>query len=171
MSRILPLKSFVAEVVATQRFQRLGALDFGMKNIGVAICDEIKISITPYGNLVLRQPYQSLESLSQLKMQLNEISRTQGVRYFVAGFPLTIDRNLSPLCNRIVWILQNLPPNEDNNELTFCLWDESFTTSQARRSIKSTSMKRKVMMKHKDAVAAGHILRSFLTSTDISPSI
>jgi RNase H-fold protein (predicted Holliday junction resolvase) len=161
--RIIPIKTFVHEVTS-KPFIRLGSLDFGMKNIGVAVSDETRITVTPYGSMLLRQPFRSIDSLVHLQSQLYEFRRAEGIDYFVAGFPLTLDdKNLSPLCNKIMWILQNLPIKEGNDPpLTFCLWDETFSTARARQSIKSTSMKRRVMMKHKDAVAAAHILRNFL---------
>ena len=186
-SRILPLKAFVAEVASLRPPTQLIALDFGTKTVGVACCDETRIAVTPLGNIAVRQPYRSAESLRQLKAQLQALGRTRGLRHFVVGFPLTLDGDLSPLCHRIVWTLQHLPSTDvdalsgkfdsgnstgrgssgetsesGTDVLTFCLWDEAFTTAQARRAIKATSTKRRVLLKHKDSVAAGNILRSFL---------
>ena len=48
--------------------------------------------------------------------------------------------------------------------LTFCMWDEEYSTSEAKAAIKSVSGKRSVVLKHKDAMAASIILRNFLHS-------
>jgi RNase H-fold protein (predicted Holliday junction resolvase) len=48
--------------------------------------------------------------------------------------------------------------------LTFCMWDEEYSTSEAKAAIKSVSGKRNVVLKHKDAVAASIILKNFLNS-------
>lgn len=48
--------------------------------------------------------------------------------------------------------------------LTFCMWDEEYSTSEAKAAIKSVSGKRNVVLKHKDAVAASIILKNFLRS-------
>ena len=42
------------------------------------------------------------------------------------------------------------------------MWDESFSTSDARKIIKATSIRKSVTIKQKDAVAATVILKSFL---------
>ena len=54
-------------------------------------------------------------------------------------------------------------PNE-GVPLTFCMWDESYSTSDARRMIKTSSTKLSTVIKNKDAVAASVILKSFLRS-------
>ena len=54
-------------------------------------------------------------------------------------------------------------PNE-GVPLTFCMWDESYSTSDARRMIKTSSTKLSAVIKNKDAVAASVILKSFLRS-------
>lgn len=48
--------------------------------------------------------------------------------------------------------------------LTFCMWDEEYSTSEAKAAIKSVSGKKNVVLKHKDAVAASIILKNFLNS-------
>ena len=47
---------------------------------------------------------------------------------------------------------------------TFCMWDESYSTSIARAMIKTQSVKKSTAIKYKDSVAASVILRSFLHS-------
>jgi RNase H-fold protein (predicted Holliday junction resolvase) len=46
--------------------------------------------------------------------------------------------------------------------LNFCMWDEAYSTSEARHVIKAGSNKRSSFLKHKDSVAASLILKSFL---------
>lgn len=46
--------------------------------------------------------------------------------------------------------------------LTFCMWDEEYSTSDARLAIKAMSGKKSMVIKHKDAVAASVILKNFL---------
>jgi RNase H-fold protein (predicted Holliday junction resolvase) len=51
---------------------------------------------------------------------------------------------------------------QDDTGLTFCMWDEEYSTSDARLAIKAVSGKKSTVIKHKDAVAASVILKSFL---------
>lgn len=51
---------------------------------------------------------------------------------------------------------------QDGAGLTFCMWDEEYSTSDARLAIKAVSGKKSTVIKHKDAVAASVILKDFL---------
>lgn len=42
------------------------------------------------------------------------------------------------------------------------MWDEEYSTSDARIAIKAVSGKKSTVIKHKDAVAASVILKNFL---------
>lgn len=42
------------------------------------------------------------------------------------------------------------------------MWDESYSTSDARVALKQSSYRRSIFLKHKDSVAASIILKTFL---------
>jgi putative holliday junction resolvase len=168
VSRLLPLRAFIDEIVSGSLIStRIGGLDFGTKSIGVATTDEMRMSSFPYGTIEVKRPPKSQESLTDLSRKLCEFSCREDVSHFVVGFPLMkgTDRKLTPLCDHILWSLSNLPRINELKSvecLTFCFWDEAYSTSEARRVIKSTSARRSVVLKHKDSVAAAIILQSFL---------
>jgi putative holliday junction resolvase len=168
VARLLPLRAFMDEIVSgSQMSKRIGGLDFGTKSIGLATTDEMRMSSFPYGTIAVKLPRTSHESLADLSRKLCEFSCKEDVSHFVVGFPLMkgAERKLTPLCDHILWSLTNLPRVDELKSvgsLTFCFWDEAYSTSEARRVIKSTSARRSVVLKHKDSVAAAIILQSFI---------
>jgi len=88
----------------------------------------------------------------------------------VVGFPLHIDGSLTPLCYEILRIGEELQlhrkdllsalPNPQEMLCTF--WDERDSTVEARNIIAGMSVRRSVVRKYKDSVAASVILRNFL---------
>jgi putative transcription antitermination factor YqgF len=148
----------------------VAALDFGTKRIGVAISDESKIFAFPYSTITLLQPNRSANSLKDLSSKLDELCMTENVRMFVVGYPMNpisesllkqgTDDAKTPLGDRIIWTLRNLP--QGKCDLYFCMWDESYSTLGARTIANRTSGRRSVFLKHKDSMAAARILQDFL---------
>jgi hypothetical protein len=81
-SRIITVKSFIHEA-KMQPFERLAALDFGTKNIGIAISDETKQLAFPSGTFRVKQPCKARESLIDLHRQLQAFSVKEKIRYLV----------------------------------------------------------------------------------------
>ena len=81
-TRILPLRSFIKEVRETNKFAKIGCLDYGMKCIGLAKTDETKMFTFPSGQIFLKQPPKTQDSLLDLHRQLQEYSVQENIRYF-----------------------------------------------------------------------------------------
>mmetsp|Transcript_24081 Transcript_24081/g.23149 ORF Transcript_24081/g.23149 Transcript_24081/m.23149 type:complete len:207 (-) Transcript_24081:534-1154(-) len=161
-TRIITIKTFVKETNLHQSFGKIAALDYGSKYIGISVSDETKQFTFPYGSICVKQPYKSQDSVIDLHRQLQEFSAKENISFFVVGFPMMLgpSRALTPLAEHIIWCIQGMPPGK--RALNFCMWDEAYSTSEARHVIKSASSKRSTIMKHKDSVAASLILKSFL---------
>ena len=81
LTRILPIKAFIAEVKAQNRYAKIGCLDYGMKCIGVATSDETKEYAFPFGAFFVKQPPKTAESLQDLHRQLQAFSAEQNIKY------------------------------------------------------------------------------------------
>lgn len=97
-TRILPIKAFIAEVKAQNKYARIGCLDYGMKCIGVATTDETKEYAFPFGAFTVKQPPKTPESLQDLHRQLQAFSTEQNIKYEGRNFSKNIDDFMRCLC-------------------------------------------------------------------------
>lgn len=80
LAKILSIKSFVQEVSRRSPFEKLGGIDFGSKNTGIAVSDETKQYTFPYGTFTIKQPHTSVESIIDFHRQLQEFSAKEDIR-------------------------------------------------------------------------------------------
>jgi putative Holliday junction resolvase len=147
---------------------KIAALDIGTKCIGVALADETKTSITPFGDVIRPTERMSVVSLQKLSMQLQNMVNEQNVGGFVVGFPLLENGSLTPLCYEIVEIMTALQFKQRSSafipepEILCTFWDERNSTVGARRMARSITIKPSVKAKFKDSFAACLILKGFV---------
>jgi len=131
---------------------RIAAIDFGSVRIGVAICDPDRILASP----LEVHPAKDWQSDSDYFRML--VKREQ-ILAFVVGLPIHCDGSESQKskeCRKFGrWLMAE-------TELPVRLFDERFTTADAKSRIAGIGYTNKKKKKRIDAIAAQVILESFL---------
>ena len=133
---------------------RFAALDIGAKRIGVAISDELNISISPL-------PPIQRTSWKRLLLEVAELVRHYDARALVIGLPLSLDgtEGSAALDARRLAEKFRLSLN-----VPVCLQDERLTTFQAKENLRSMKYDQSEIVRRLDSEAAAIILRDFIAS-------
>ncbi len=129
------------------------ALDVGNKRIGVAVNDELGITVQPVLTLQRhRNPREDLRSLARLARRFSVVA-------IVVGNPLHLSGELSPQAAKTQAFAAQL---SEMTGLPIHLWDERLTSHEAHQMLYEAGHARQDHSKLVDQVAATLILRSFL---------
>jgi len=145
---------------------RVLAIDFGRKKIGLAISDELGISITnlPVMNYIEQTFWMDFFSLI----------KNYSVKTIVIGNPLQLDSKASVLENEINQFKTHIA--KKFKDLSIQMWDERFTTQIAEQTMQSlinsnkknkssnTKKEKKKKKSTEDSLSAHILLRSYLDS-------
>ncbi len=133
---------------------RILAVDHGEKRIGLAISDE---------TATLASPLQIIAHVSRAidAAQVAEIAAQHGARLILVGQSFDEDGNPSPAGRRAARFAEEL---RKQTALPVQLWDEAFSTQDARAARIHLGVSRKRRAGHQDALAAAFILQSYLDS-------
>jgi len=132
-------------------------LDVGAKRIGVAVSDELGLTVQPVLTLERkRNPRDDLRSLARL-------ARRFGVAGIVVGRPLHLSGEASARSIKTEAFAAELGALSG---LPIHLWDERLTTHEAHRILYEAGLERQGHRKVVDQVAAVLILESFLTDRE-----
>lgn len=126
---------------------RLLALDLGTKRVGVAVSDELRLTVRPL-TILQRRSWKHL--LSDVTKQIESLDVTG----LVVGLPLNMDGSEGPAAAEARHVAQNF---RRSLRIPVYVHDERLTTEEAK-SRPSNSAKAVV-----DAEAAAVILQDFLT--------
>ena len=128
-------------------------LDVGSKRVGIAVSDELGLTVQPVMTLELRRsPREDLRSIARL-------ARRYGVAGIVVGNPLHMSGEASPRAAKVQAFAAELGALTG---LPVTLWDERLTTEEAHRMLYEAGHTRQEHGKLVDQVAAVLILESFL---------
>ena len=131
---------------------RVLAIDYGLKRVGIAVTDPLRIIATPL------ETVPTIDILNFLKSYLQK----ETVDEFVVGMPKTLrneDSEIAPAVRKFVEELGKLFPDKKIH-----LADERFTSSMAKRALIDGGMKKKDRRDkaNVDKVSATIILQSFM---------
>lgn len=133
---------------------RLGGIDFGTVRIGVAVSDPSQTWVTPLETYARRGERLDEKYFAQLV-------RDESLVGFVVGLPIHCDGQESQKSKEVrdfvLWL-------EVATELPIQLFDERFTTAEARRLLNETTLSPKKRKSKLDGLAAHLILTHFLDS-------
>jgi putative Holliday junction resolvase len=139
---------------STEPAGRLLAIDLGVKRIGAAVCDDLRISIRPLTMIERR-------SWKDLLRRVLALVETYDVKGLVIGLPLSLDgeegqasREARTMADRFRLSLG----------VPVYLQDERLTTFAARSALKSEGRSENEIERAIDSEAAAIILRDFITS-------
>ena len=130
------------------------AIDFGLKRIGVAGCDDLRISSHPV-KLVMNKP-----DKSHIR-EIVEIIKERNAELVLVGMPFKDDGRL-----KILDDIENFYHDLQRNTTTKIeYWNENFSSKEADNIlIKKMNMSRKKRKNYQDLLSACLILDSYLRS-------
>ena len=131
---------------------RILGIDYGDKNIGLAISDKLLFTAQPLGL------YKTINKTEDKKYFLQLASRYK-VSKIVIGLPLRLDGSAGTRVEKTkkfaAWLKKTL-------QLPIVMWDERLTTRQANFILNQQKIKDKKKKNLKDQVSANIILSSYL---------
>jgi putative holliday junction resolvase len=145
------------------RTGRLAGLDFGTVRMGVATCDPTQNWVTPYDTYTRRNAKLDAKFL-------NELAQSEHIVGWVVGLPIHCDGNESQKSGEVrkfaAWL-------EELTGLPVALFDERFSTAEARRLLRDTGLSPQKRKQNLDRLAAHLILSHFVEArrTNQNPSI
>ncbi|HIE25567.1 MAG TPA: Holliday junction resolvase RuvX [Anaerolineales bacterium] len=131
------------------------AVDPGQKNIGIAISDELGISAKPL--TIIKHIKREIDAA-----QVATIATENNIKLIIVGQTLddegkpTFEGRRSARFAKALRVESNLPVK---------LWDESYSTQDARQIAIDMGISRKNRRGHLDDIAAAVILKSYLENT------
>lgn len=133
---------------------RLGGIDYGTVRIGIAICDPSQQWVTPCETYQRQGPDKDRAFFQQL-------AESEPITGWVIGLPLHCDGNESEKSREVRefarWLGQS-------TRIPIRLFDERFSTAEARRLLNQTTLSGGKRKQRLDSVAAQLILTHFLES-------
>lgn len=137
----------------TNQETRILSIDFGMKRIGIALSDPLKI---------FAYPFKTIPNNSSLIDELKKIFRAQNVEKVILGVPDGVNKSTNELKNKILSLKKKI--NELGIEVIN--WDEGYTSLIAgEKIIESVTKKNKRRDKGLlDRHSAAIILQEYLNS-------
>jgi putative Holliday junction resolvase len=131
---------------------RLAGVDFGTVRIGISICDPDRILASP----LEIHPAANWQDDGEYFRELVRLEKIQG---FVVGLPIHCDGNESQKSGECREFAKWL---SEETGIPVRLFDERFTTADAKRRMQSGGYSRGKEKKRLDAVAALVLLESFI---------
>ncbi len=144
------------------RTGRLAGIDYGTVRMGVATCDPTQNWVTPFDTYTRRN--EKLDAKF-----LRELAQTEHIVGWVVGLPIHCDGNESQKSGEVrkfaVWL-------EELSGLPVALFDERFSTAEARRLLRDTGLSPQKRKQNLDRLAAHLILSHFVEArrSNQSPS-
>lgn len=134
---------------------RILALDVGDKTIGVAVCDELKL--TAQGVEVIRRT-----TLVKDFARLNELIVQYQAGCIIVGLPKNMNGTIGPRGELVKDFANSMSKAIPNIEIKF--WDERLSTVAAEKSLIAADVSRAKRRQVIDKMAAVFILQGYLDS-------
>ena len=134
--------------------RRIIALDVGIRRIGLALSDPLRITAQGLETLVRKNLRHDVWKLSQLAKQ-------HEARMFLVGHPLHMSGDAGRQAHLVEEFSAKL---EQRTGVPVKLWDERLTTVQAGRVLRSSGISIEKRAKAVDRLSAVLILQSYLDS-------
>ena len=135
---------------------RLLAIDLGAKRIGLAVTDELQITVTPLERLERR-------SWKDLLRRVAALVESYDARALIIGLPLNLDGSKGPAAEDALRIAENF--RKSINVPVF-LQDERLTSLAAESEMKDRGVASDEILRRVDSESAAIILRDFLAGLE-----
>ena len=141
------------DVFYAPREGRIVALDIGTKRVGVAVCDELQITVRPL--LTLKRT-----GWKKLLLQIKDILADYDARALVLGLPYNFDGSESEMSEEARKLARNFSLSIS---VPVFLQDERMSSYYARGNLWKQGADKKEMLEKTDSHAAAIILSDFLS--------
>lgn len=133
---------------------RVMALDYGTRAIGVAISDELKLTVRPL--TTLRRERQSRASIVE---RIVTLVAAQEIETLVVGLPLRMDGTMGDAAERVMRFVREL-----QGKLTIPVvpYDERLTSREADEILRARGADARERRARSDEIAAAIILQDYL---------
>lgn len=145
-----------AEIMADQKPMRILAVDWGSKRIGVAISDPTWKIARPLGIINHTSRAEDAEKIVRL-------SKENSVKAIIVGVTYNDDNNLSPSGRSASRLAEEISMLFGKQVI---LWDEAFTTLDAKQLQMEKGISQKKRKGHQDEIAAVLLLENYLEKTN-----
>ena len=135
---------------------RVMALDVGEKTVGIALSDELGITVSP--RETLRRDGSELDRLAGIVTQ-------DAVGEIVVGLPISLNGTLGPSAQKVLELVAQL---RERFTIPVVTWDERLTTAEAEKILLAADTRRAKRRKVIDQVAAALILEGYLRNRFLS---
>ena len=130
------------------------AIDFGSKNIGIAVSDALGITVRPVETIRMSSLNKDLERLNFLIEDLE-------VESVVVGLPVRMDGTMGDAAENTMRFIDRL---RAQIQVPIVTQDERLTSFEAEQIMMERGLNRAQRRKRSDEVAATIILRDYLSS-------
>jgi len=134
---------------------RILGIDFGDRNVGLALSDSLQFTAQPLGT------YQLKNRESDDKKYFQDLVSKQQVGEIVIGFPLRMDGTAGTRVEKTRAFAKWL---EETIHLPVIFWDERLTTHQALKVMHEQKVRLKAKKSVINQISAAIILQSYLDS-------
>ncbi|MDQ1265690.1 MAG: putative pre6S rRNA nuclease [Bacteroidota bacterium] len=145
------------EIAGFIKNKKIASIDFGLKRVGLAVCDRFHVTINP-------RDYLLLDNQNFWNLLINFFER-ESVDVVVVGTPIRLDYKETEIITAINAFILEL---ESRTGKTVFMQDESYSSKEAMRTMieigKSRSARRR--KGNIDKIAAAVILRDFLNEIE-----
>lgn len=136
---------------------RILAIDYGMKRVGIAVTDPLRLIATPLTTIEAADIWRFLKAyIAQEKVDI-----------FVVGMPKRLDNTASPMTASVTKLMKKLQQAFPNQQIV--AHDERYTSRLAAAGMIEGGFKKKDRRNkaNLDKLSATIILQSFLASTPL----
>ena len=140
---------------------RLIAIDLGAKRVGLAVSDELRITVTPLERIERR-------SWKDLLSRVAAIIESYDARALIIGLPLNLDDSSGPAAGEATRIAENF--RKSLNVPVF-LQDERLTSLAAESAMRQQGLDHEEIRKLVDSESAAIILRDFIDQNGLNSVI
>jgi putative Holliday junction resolvase len=135
---------------------RLLALDLGEKRVGVAVSDELRLTVRPL-------PYLRRTNWKQLLGAVADLLQRFDARALVIGLPLNLEGTEGEAAGNVRRLARNF---ELSLRVPVFLQDERLTSREAEQSLRAEGLRDESLRERVDSEAAAIILRDYLARRD-----
>ena len=137
---------------------RVLAVDYGTRNVGLAICDELRIAVRPLATLHVAK----LKRTEIIK-RISETAREYEATTILVGLPLRMDGTRGEAAERVDRFIAEL---EREVEIPVVARDERLTSRAADERLRSEGAGRRERRARSDETAAVIILEDYLAESE-----
>lgn len=148
-------KEFGKDSASPSEAGRVLALDVGAKRVGVAVSDELRLTVRPLKAL-------RGTNWKQLLRAVNELCVEFDVREVVLGLPLRLDGSEGDAAEGVRNVARKL---ELSLRLPLAFQDERLTSKAAESALRRKGLDEREILSNADSEAAAIILRDYLSRT------